>query len=137
MKLEPYIQFGGNCAQAFAYYQQHLGARDLMIMTFRGSPGEPGTSPDWLDKAMHASVHIDGQRLMGTDGMPGQPHTGMQGCSLTLSADTEVEAERIFEALSDKGKVTLPMETTFFARRFGMVTDQFGVAWMVLCQTPR
>ena len=137
MKVEPYVMFGGQCAQAFAYYQQHLGATDPMIMPFRGSPAEAQAPAEWLDKAMHASIKFDGQTVMGSDGMAGQPPTSMEGCSLTIAVDTDAEAERIFKALADGGTVTMQMEQTFFASRFGAVTDQFGVAWMVICEGAR
>ena len=137
MIVEPYVMFGGKCAQAFAYYQEHLGATDPMIMPFRGTPAEAGAPPDWLDKAMHASIKFGSHTVMGSDGMPGQPPTPMQGCSLTISIDSDAEAERIFKALSDGGKVTMPMEQTFFASRFGSVTDRFGVSWMVIHEGAR
>ncbi len=137
MKVEPYVSFGGKCAQAFAYYQQHLGATNPMIMPFRGSPAEAQAPADWLDKAMHASIKFDGQTIMGSDGMPGEPATPMRGCSLTIAVDTDAEAERIFKALSDGGNVTMEMGQTFFASRFGSVTDRFGVSWMVICEGAR
>lgn len=137
MIVEPYVTFGGKCAQAFAYYQKHLGATDPMIMPFRGSPAEAGAPPDWLDKAMHATIKFNGNTVMGSDGMPGQPPERMQGCSLCIAVDTDAEAERIFKALSDGGNITMPMAQTFFASRYGSVTDQFGVSWMVICEGAR
>jgi PhnB protein len=136
MKINPYIQFGGRCAEAFAFYQQQLGATQVQLWPFRGSPAEQMAPPEWRDKVMHASLTIEGNTLMGSDGMPGQPYEGMKGCSLALHVDTEAEAERYFGALSQGGKVTMALEPSFFARKFGMVTDQFGVAWMVVCEAP-
>lgn len=136
MKMNPYLQFGGKCAQAFDYYRQHLGATEVMLMPFRGTPAAQACPPEWHDKVMHGSLTIGGQTLMGSDGMYGQPVEAMKGCALTLAVDTEDEAERIFGALADGGHVTMPMEATFFARKFGTATDQFGVAWMVICEMP-
>lgn len=137
MKMNPYIEFGGKCAQAFEYYRQHLGATESMLMPFRGTPAEAACPPEWHDKVMHGSLNIGGQTLMGSDGMCGQPVQAMAGCSLTLSTDTEQEAQRVFDALANGGKVTMPLAPTFFARSFGTVTDQFGVPWMVICELPR
>lgn len=136
MKINPYMQFGGKCAQAFEYYRQHLGAKDITMMPFRGSPAEQHAPPEWLDKIMHGALTVDGQVLMGSDGMAGQPFEGMHGCSLALNVDTPEQAERLFGALADGGNITAPMEPTFFALKFGMLTDRFGVAWMVICEKP-
>jgi PhnB protein len=134
MIVNPYVQFGGRCAEAFQYYQQHLGASDPMLMPYRGSPAEEMAPPEWRDKVMHGSIKLGNITLMGTDGRPGEPGQGMQGCSLALSLDSPDEAERRFDALARDGMVTMPLAPTFFAQRFGMVTDQFGVAWMVICE---
>jgi PhnB protein len=134
MNLNPYVQFGGRCAQAFDYYRQHLDATDVVLMPFRGSPAEEMVPPEWRDKAMHGSLSIGAAVLMGSDGMPGQPLQAMQGCALALSTDTPDDAERIFNALAQGGQVTMPIAPSFFAARFGMLTDQFGVAWMVICE---
>jgi PhnB protein len=134
MIVNPYVQFGGRCAEAFQYYQQHLGASDPMLMPYRGSPAEEMAPPEWRDKVMHGSIKLGNITLMGTDGRPGEPGQGMQGCSLALSLDAPDEAERRFDALARDGMVTMPLVPTFFAQRFGMVTDQFGVAWMVICE---
>jgi PhnB protein len=134
MIVSPYIQFGGRCAEAFQYYQQHLGATDPVLMLYRGSPAEEMAPPEWGDKVMHGSIKLANITLMGTDGRPGEPSAGMQGCALALSLDTPGEAERTFDALARDGQVGMPLVPTFFAQRFGMVTDQFGVAWMVICE---
>jgi PhnB protein len=136
MNVNPYVQFGGRCAEAFEYYKQHLGATDVVLMTFAGSPGEAMAPPEWRDKVIHGALKLGAGTIMGTDGMPGQPYNGMQGCALALAVDTPDDAERMFGALSQGGKVTMPMAASFFAQKFGMVTDQFGVAWMVICEAP-
>ena len=135
MIVNPYVQFGGRCAEAFQYYQQHLGATDPVLMPYRGSPAEEMAPAEWRDKVMHGSIKLGNVTLMGTDGRPDEAFDGMRGCSLALSVDTPDEAERVFTALSrEPGMVTMPLVPTFFAQRFGTVTDQFGVAWMVICE---
>lgn len=134
MNVFPYVQFGGRCAEAFAYYQQHLGGTDVTTMPYRGSPAEDMAPEDWRDKVMHGSIRLGAATLMGSDAPAREPFSGMQGCSLTLAVDTVDEAERKFAALADGGKVTMPLAPSFFAQRFGMVTDRFGVAWMVICE---
>jgi PhnB protein len=134
MNVYPYIQFGGRCAEAFAYYQQHLGATDPVTMPYRGSPAEEMAPPEWRDKVMHGSLRIGNATLMGSDAPANGPSSGMQGCSLTLGVDTPEAAERSFGALAQGGKVTMPLAPSFFAQRFGMLTDQFGVNWMVICE---
>jgi len=137
MKVHPYVQFGGRCAEAFQYYQQHLGATELSLMPYRGSPAEEMAPPEWRDKVMHGALQLGDSILMGSDGQFGQPFNGMQGCSLTLGVDTPDEAERVFGALAAGGTVRMPLAPSFFAQKFGMLTDQFGVAWMVICEAPR
>lgn len=137
MELHPYLQFGGRCAEAFAFYARHLHLQDVTLMPFRGSPGEAQAPEEWRDKIMHASARIGSGMLMGSDGMPGQPHEGIKGCSLALSTANDAEAERLFDALAQNGTVTMPLQATFWASKFGMLTDQFGVGWMVWCERPQ
>lgn len=134
MRIEPYLQFNGNCAQALEYYRQHLHGTDLCLMPFRGSPGQEQVKEDWYDKIMHGSVQLGSTMLMGSDGGCTEDGAkGMSGCSVCLTLDTPEEAERAFDALARDGKVQMPLEETFWAKRFGMLKDQFGVAWMVNC----
>jgi PhnB protein len=133
MNVYPYVQFGGRCADAFAYYARHLGATVIAAMPYRGSPAEEMAAPEWRDKIMHGSIRIGDATLMGSDGTAGS-EAGMRGCSLTLGVGTPEEAERVFAALADGGQVTMALAPSFFAQRFGMLTDQFGVNWMVICE---
>ena len=134
MRIEPYLQFDGNCAQALEYYRQHLHGTDLCLMPFRGSPGQEQVKEDWYDKIMHGSVQLGPTMLMGSDGgCPGDAAKGMSGCSVCLTLDTPEEAERAFDALGRDGSIQMPLQETFWAQRFGMLKDQFGVAWMVNC----
>ena len=134
MRIEPYLQFNGNCAQALEYYRQHLHGTDLCLMPFRGSPGQEQVKEDWYDKIMHGSVQLGPTTLMGSDGGCTEDGAkGMSGSSVCLTLDTPEEAERAFDALARDGNIQMPLEETFWAKRFGMLKDQFGVAWMVNC----
>lgn len=133
MQLNPYLFFNGNCEMAFKFYEQHLGGKIETMMTHAGTPAEAQTPPEWRDKILHASMSVGGTILMGSDAPPGhfqQP----QGFSISLSLKEEAEAERLFQALSENGKISMPIQKTFWATRFGMVTDQFGIPWMIDCE---
>ncbi|OEZ83651.1 hypothetical protein JAB8_42940 [Janthinobacterium sp. HH106] len=133
MRIEPYLQFNGNCAQALEYYRQHLHGTDLCLMPYRGTPMQEQVKEDWYDKIMHGSVQLGPTMLMGSDGGYDEGAKGMSGSSICLTVDTPEEAERAFAALARDGAIQMPMEETFWAKRFGMLKDQFGVAWMVNC----
>ncbi|APA69391.1 MULTISPECIES: VOC family protein [unclassified Janthinobacterium] len=135
MRIEPYLQFNGNCAQALDYYRQHLGGDNLCLMPYRGSPAQDQVKEDWYDKIMHGSVQLGSTMLMGSDGGCTEDGAkGMHGCSICLSVDTPAEAERVFSALARDGTIQMALEETFWAQRFGMLKDQFGVAWMINCE---
>lgn len=136
MKLDAYVIFGGRAAEAVAFYQEHLGASAIQAMPFRGTPGGDAAPEDWQDKLLHFSMTIGNSVLMGSDGMPRQDFQGMQACSLALSVDSTTQAERIFAALARDGAIEVPLAPSFFAERFGMVTDQFGVSWMIIHESP-
>jgi PhnB protein len=131
--IEPYLFFGGRCQEALDFYGKALGATVDMVMRFDESPQPlpPGTlQPGFEKKVMHASLRIGNQRIMASDGC-GEGST-FSGFSLALSVKTEAEADRAFAALADGGKVTMPLAKTFWSPRYGMLTDRFGVAWMVM-----
>ena len=129
MKINPYLQLNGRCKEAFEFYAQALGAKIDMMMTFGQSPDMPA-SPAWQDKIMHASLSVGDQMLMGSDGPEEHPATP-QGFSIALSVPTAAEMERIFGELADGGTVRMPPQETFWAGRFGMLVDRFGIAWML------
>lgn len=137
MNVHPYVFFGGRCAEAFRYYQEHLGAADVVLLPYRGSPAEEMAPPDWRDKIMHGSLRLGNSVLMGSDGSHGEPYSGMQACALALAIDSPEQLEATFAALAQGGTVRMAPAPTFFAQRFAMVTDQFGVAWMLICETAR
>jgi PhnB protein len=129
MKLQTYVNFAGKCAEAFRFYEKHLGGTIRMMMTHGESP-EPGRlDPSWKDAVLHARISIGGTELMGADIPNAEP---MRSAYLSLSVDSDAEAERIFAALADGGQVFMPIEETFFASRFGQLRDRFGINWMIL-----
>jgi PhnB protein len=135
MKVEPYLSFEGRCQEAIDFYKKVLGAKLEMLMHFKESPQPPsGAFPaEMANKVMHASLKIGDSIVMATDGhCTGK--ADFTGTSLTITASSDAEAEKLFAALGDGGKVSMPMAKTFFASRFGMVSDRFGVPWMVIAQ---
>ena len=134
MSIQPYLTFGGRCQEAVDFYRDVLGAEVQMLMRFKEAPDSPppGMVPDnWGDKVMHACLKIGDTKLMASDGCASSEKS-FQGFSLSLTAANEAEADAKFAALSDRGQVTMPLGKTFFARRFGMAVDRFGISWMVI-----
>jgi PhnB protein len=134
MKLNPYLTFGGQCEAAFNYYADVLRGRIAMQQTYGESPAAEHVSPSVHSKMIHMRLEIGDQVLMGSDCPPENPYAGITGNSVSLNVDTIAEAERIWKALSKGGSVTMPFQETFWAARFGMCVDQFGVPWMVNCE---
>lgn len=138
MKITPYLQFSsGQCREALAFYSDVLGGKVTGLMEFGEAPGPDGApvDDDWKDKVMHAAFEADGLSLFACDAPPEYQQTP-GGIVLTLTVDTPADAERIFARLSEGGHVTMPMEETFWAERFGMLADRFGMPWMVDCDKP-
>jgi PhnB protein len=133
MRLNPYLNFNGNCAAALKYYEKALGGKITMMMTFAESPTPDQVPADWRGKVMHARMTIGDQVLMGYDAPPDR-YSPMKGFSVALSVDKPAEADRIFKELSAGGQVWMSMKQTFFAQRFGMLLDQFGTPWMISCE---
>ena len=131
MQIQPYLFFDGRCDEALEFYKSQLGAEVTMLLRYKDSPEPPkegcGGQPD---KVMHASVRIGDASFMASDGNCGGKPV-FQGFGLSLTVPTEAHADRAFNALSAGGQVLMPMAKTFFSPRFGMVTDRFGVMWMV------
>ncbi len=131
MLVEPYLFFEGRCEEALDFYHKALGAEVTALMRFKESP-DPNMCPAGAeDKVMHATVRIGNTTIMASDGMS-SGHLAFQGFSLTLSLADKDEATRLFTALSDGGQVQMPLAETFWSPLFGMVTDRFGVSWMIL-----
>lgn len=130
--IQPYLFFSGRCEEAIAFYRQALGAELEMLMHFKDSPDPPppGTlQPGFEDKVMHATLRIGGAVLMASDGCDDQSR--FDGFRLSLALPSEADAQRVFTALTDGGQVQMPLTKTFWSPCFGMVTDRFGVGWMV------
>lgn len=134
MRLTTYVNFAGHCAEAFRYYEEHLGGRIGMMLTHAQAPGGSAVPPEWKDRVLHAHINLGGTILQGADIPSAQP---MRSAYLTLSVDSDGEAERVYAALADGGRVFMPMAETFFASRFGQLQDRFGVNWMVMHERPR
>lgn len=137
MQVQPYLFFDGRCEEALEFYRTALGAEVTMKMRYKESP-EPQPAgmcpPGSEDKIMHASFRIGDTELMASDGRAtGQPE--FKGFSLSLTAPSDAEAQRLFSALGQGGQVQMPLAKTFFASSFGMVADRFGVSWMVIKPT--
>jgi PhnB protein len=134
MQVQPYLFFDGKCEEALDFYRKALDAKVESVMRYKDSPApsQPGSVPPGAEnKVMHAAFRIGETTLMASDGN-NTGHPTFQGISLTLTAANDAEADRLFAALQDGGKVQLPLTKTFFSSRFGMVADRFGVAWMIV-----
>ncbi|MGO9257595.1 MAG: VOC family protein [Bryobacteraceae bacterium] len=136
MKLHTYLNYGGNCEQAFRFYEQHLGGKITMMMTHGQMPNPNDVSPDWKNAILHARMTIGEAEIMGAD-VPPERFQPMRSAYLSLTVDSIEEAERIYALLSDGGQIFMPMEETFFAFRFAMLRDRFGTSWMILNERPR
>jgi PhnB protein len=136
MKLNTYLNFGGNCTEAFHFYEAHLGAKNLTISTFADMP-EPRIIPPGLDDTgvLHASTLIGETMLMASDTSP-ERYQPMRSAYLCLGIDSNEEAERIYALLSEGGEIFMNMEETFFAHRFAMLRDRFGTSWMLIHEKP-
>ena len=135
MQMNPYLSFKGECEAAFKFYEQCLGGQLGPMFRYAGSPMSDQVPPDWSDKVMHGSLTIGGQVLMGGDVAPDR-YEEPKGFSLSLQIKNTADAERIFRDLATEGKVVVPLEKTFWAARFGMVVDRFGIPWLVNCEEP-
>jgi PhnB protein len=130
MSVQPYLFFGGRCEEALEFYHTAVGAQVEMLMRYGESPEPHGLPECFADKVMHSSVRIGETTLMASDGRC-EGMVSFEGFSLSINVPNEAEAERVFNALAEGGLVTMPLEKTFWAPKFGMLTDRFGVGWMV------
>lgn len=136
MKANTYLNFAGNCAEALAYYEKHLGAKILYKTTFAEMPQSHDLPPGFnANGILHARFDLGGTLVMASDGPPGKVEP-MRSAYLCLSVDSNEEAERVYKALSDGGEVFMPFGETFFAHRFAQFRDKFGIAWMVIHERP-
>jgi PhnB protein len=133
MHVNPYLTFDGDCEEAFNVYEKVLGGKIVAMMTHKGTPAEEHVPAEWRDKILHARLVFGDNVLMASDAPPGRQEK-MQGFSVSLVMTDPAEAERVFNALADGGSVRMPLGETFWAKKFGMLTDRFGTPWMVNCE---
>jgi PhnB protein len=133
MQMNPYLSFKGDCEAAFKSYERCFGAELGPMFRYAGTALAEQVPADWSEKIMHASVTVGGQTLMGADVAPDR-YEAPQGFSLSLQIETANQAERIFHDLSTEGKVVVPLAKTFWAVRFGVVVDRFGIPWSINCE---
>ena len=133
MQMTTYLSFRGDCEAAFKFYEECLDARLGDIFRYAGSPMADQAPAGWEDKIMHGSVTVGGLVLMGADVAP-ERYEAPTGFSLSVQIQSTADAERIFHDLAEGGAVMMPLEKTFWAARFGMVVDRFGVPWMINCE---
>jgi len=135
MQTSTHLHFNGNCREAFDFYARTFGGKIVFSMTYGESPGAEKTSPESRNKIIHARIDFGGQFLLGCD-TPAERYRTPEGFNVMAAVEQPAEAERIFATLADGGQVTMPVQETFWAHRFGMVTDRFGTPWMVNCAKP-
>lgn len=133
MQLNPYLLFSGQCEEAFKFYERLLGGKIEVMMAHEGTPAGQGVPPEWQKKILHARMKIGNQVLMASDAPPGRQQKP-QGFSVSLSVKDPADAQRIYNALAEGATVTMPIQETFWAKRFAMLTDRFGIPWMINCE---
>ncbi len=133
MKLDVYVNYAGNCRQAFRFYEEHLGGKITMMMTHGQGPNAANLPAEQREAILHARIEIGNTVVMGAD-IPNSE--SMRSAYLTLRVDSENEAERLYTVLSKDGQIFMKMEKTFFANRFAMLRDRFGTSWMLLHEIP-
>ena len=132
MQIIPYLIFNGQCEEALRFYEQHLGAKITCIMNHKGTPAEAETPAEWLEKIMHAQFTLSGQAIMASDSPPAH-YLAPQGLHISLQFSDPDEAEKVYNALMQSGVAQMPLQATFWAKRFAMLKDKFGIPWMINC----
>ena len=130
-----HLHFKGNCREALHFYERVLGGRIVFAMTYGESPGAEHTPSGMREQIIHARLDLGEQFLLGCDSPPDR-YQAPQGFNIMVAVEQPADAERIFKALAQEGTVTMPVQETFWAKRFGMCTDRFGIPWMVNCAKP-
>jgi PhnB protein len=133
MNMTTYVNYPGTCAEAFRYYEKHLGGKVGMLMTHAQAPGPSRVPPEMQDQVLHARISIGGTELAGADIPQAQP---MRSAYLTLRVDSDPDAQRIVAALADGGEVFMPLQETFFATQFAQLRDRFGINWVIMHERP-
>lgn len=135
MKLQTYLNFGGNCEEAFRFYERHLAGKITMMARHGELPDASKVPDNWKNAVLHARITLGGTELLAAD-IPPDRFQPMRSAYLSLMVDSNEEAERIYRLFSDGGQIFMPMEETFFASRFAMLRDKFGTSWMLLHERP-
>ena len=135
MRLNTYLNYGGNCAEAFRFYAEHLGARIGMMMKHGEMPDSSKVPPEMKDAVLHAQITIGDSVIMASD-VPADRFKPMRSVYLALNVENDAEAERIFKLLADGGEIYMPMQETFFASRYAILRDRFGTSWMIMHERP-
>jgi PhnB protein len=131
MQVQSYLNFGGRCEEALAFYKKHLGAEVTMMMRMKEVPDPTMKAPPGMEeKIMHSAFKIGETTLMASDGMSPEK-AEFKGVTLSISVKDDAEAQRVFAAMSEGGSVQMPLTKTFWSSSFGMLQDKFGVPWMV------
>jgi PhnB protein len=133
MQLTTFLQFNGQCEAAFKYYEANLGGRIQTMLSYAGTPAASGMPAEWRSKIIHGSISIGDQVLRGSDA-PADRYQEPKGFSISLETSSAVEAEQMFSLLAAGGTVRMPIESTFFATRYGTLIDRFGIPWIVVCE---
>jgi PhnB protein len=133
MELNTYLSFKGQCEAAFKFYERCLGGKIQMMMTYGQSPMAQQVPPEWHSKVMHVRMTVGENALMGGD-PPADRYEEPKGFSVSFSVEKPADAERVFHALAEGGTVKMPIQETFWAQRFGMLVDRFGIPWMINCE---
>ena len=131
MKLHTFLNYGGNCEQALRFYEQHLGGKIAMLMRRSEQPDQPVTWPGWETSIQYGLMELGETQLMASD-VPPDRFQPMRSAYLTLTVASATEAERIWALLAEGGQITMRLEETFFATRFGQLRDKFGTLWMIM-----
>ena len=132
MQVNAYLLFDGRCEEAFRFYEKCLNGKIVAMLTHKGTPAEQHVPAKWVDKILHARLDIGDQVLMASDTPPDR-YEKPAGFSVSLQVKTPAEAERLFNALAEKGQIRMPLEKTFWSPSFGMLVDRFGIPWMINC----
>lgn len=135
MQMNPYLHFDGQCEAAFKFYEKCLGGKITFMMPHEGSPVADTVPAEWRSKILHATLKVGDDVLQGAD-VPPNHYQKPHGFSVSINTNDPADADRVFHALAENGSVQMPIQETFWALRFGMVTDRFGVPWMINCGKP-
>lgn len=133
MQVTAYLHFNGDCEAALKFYERALGGKIDCLIRYEGTPAEQQAPAEFHNKVLHGRLNLNGQVIMASDCPPGRYHKP-QGFAITLGVSDAGEAERVFNSLAGDGSVTMPIQETFWAVRYGMVTDRFGTPWMINCE---